>query len=263
MSETADETVIDTPAADAPEPDATNPRAEIEAAARKGGWTPKEEFTGKPDEYLDAPQFILKGAEILPEVRKALKDARDEIKTIKKTMADFSEHHTKTETRMYERARKELELALDQHTADNNLEGVKAVTKELTDMAVEAATKPKAPQPAEDADFKSTLDAWKAENPWFLTDDDLTAFAQGLRFPDGMPPAEQLSIITARVRKAFPQKFENPRRNGPAAVEAGNPPRGTGKTFNDLPADAKETCSYLVKNVKGFTKEQYVRDFFA
>lgn len=265
MSETADADLIVDPS-DALEPDAADPRAEIEAAAKNGGWTPKDQWTGKPEDYLDAPQFVLKAAEILPEVRKALKDARDEIKAVKKTMADFSDHHTKTETRMYEKARKDLEQALDQHTADNNLEGVKAVTKELSDMAVEAATRPKAPATEEDGS-DPIVEAWIEKNPWFNSDPVMQASAKALSAiidREGVKDiSKNLAEVAKRIRAEFPHKFENQRRNDPAVVEGASPPRGGGKTFNDLPADAKAMCIDFEKSIKGFKRETYIRDWFA
>lgn len=272
MSEDADEAIIDIPEVDTPEPDAPNPSAEIEAAAAKGGWTPKDQWNGKPEEWLDAPQFVLKGAEILPEVRKALKEARDENKGIKKTLSDLHSHLTRTETRMYEKARKDLEAELDQHTLDGNVAGVRAVTKDLEDLAKDvAAGKAVAPanpsDPLSDPAFAARFETWREENPWYETDAEMTDYVLGLGnrlAREGLTPAQQLVEGAKRVKAAFPHKFKNPNRDLPAAVEgAGGARPKAGKTFNDLPADAKAMCLSFEKDIKGFKREQYVKDYFA
>jgi hypothetical protein len=60
------------------------------------------------------------------------------------------------------------------------------------------------------------------------------------------------------VKAKFPDKFENPRRK--AAMHEGGGARGEskrGKSYANLPADAKATCDRFVK--KGLmTKEAYV-----
>jgi hypothetical protein len=69
--------------------------------------------------------------------------------------------------------------------------------------------------------------------------------------------------VTEAMRKEFPHKFENPRRREPGAVEANATARKAGgKGFSDLPADAKAECDYFVKNVKDFTRDRYVKEFF-
>lgn len=261
MSETAGAEVT----SDAPEPDAPDPRAEIEAAASKGGWTPKDEWTGKPEEWLDAPQFVLKGAEILPEVRKALKEARDENRGIKKTLNDLHSHLTRTEQRMYEKARRDLETELDQHALDGNVEGVRAVTKDLAKLAEDAAVKP--PGAPQEAQNDPVVDDWIKDNAWFNSDPVMAAAAKtlsGIVEGEGITDiGKNLAEVTRRIKARFPDAFENPRRTAPGAVEASSAPRTGGKNFNDLPADAKAMCLDFEKNIKGFKREQYVKEWFA
>jgi hypothetical protein len=64
------------------------------------------------------------------------------------------------------------------------------------------------------------------------------------------------------MRAEFPQKFENANRRNPAAVEGSTPTRKAGRTWADLPADARSAGERWVKQGL-LTKEQYLRDYFA
>jgi hypothetical protein len=43
----------------------------------------------------------------------------------------------------------------------------------------------------------------------------------------------------------------------------GSPPSPGGKSYSDLPPDAKAMCDDFVKRVPGFTRDRYVKDYFA
>jgi hypothetical protein len=92
------------------------------------------------------------------------------------------------------------------------------------------------------------------------------AFAQ-FNPPNGIPYTQWLESIGTAVKRAFPHKFSNPNRKAAASVDAGanrggGPGRLKGKTYNDLPADAKAHCDKLVTSVPKYTKEKYVKDYF-
>ena len=75
---------------------------------------------------------------------------------------------------------------------------------------------------------------------------------------------EFLNEVTTRVKRMYPEKFNNVNRTKPSPVE-GNSPAGVGKkggkSFNDLPAEAKEACLKFEKT-KLLTREQYVKEYF-
>lgn len=236
---------------DAPQ---STPDAQIEAAARSSGWSDKDKWKGDPNDWLPAPQFILKAVgEVLPTMRKSLKDARDEIGTMKTTLA-------KTVATAYDRALADLKTDQIAALEAGNLDAA----DEITDRIAEHKA---AGKPAEADPFQSTFDAWKTENAWYESDPDLKAFAYGIAQDlagKGMTPAEQLPEVTKRVKAAFPQKFENPRRREPAAAEGSTNARRTGgKTFSDLPNEARQMCVEFERDIKGFDRNKYVKDYFA
>jgi hypothetical protein len=69
-----------------------------------------------------------------------------------------------------------------------------------------------APQPQVERDEKA--ESWRDENPWFGSDDEMTAFALGLHnklTKDGLDPRsdEYYEKINSRMRQVFPDQFDD------------------------------------------------------
>jgi len=233
------------------------------------GWTPKERFKGDPERWVDAATFVKRGEELMPilqannrRMEKALETERKERARLEKTLKDFSDHHSKTAQREYERAQRDIQARLDAATSIGDIQGVRDATQEIVDLAAEARTAPQAP-PAASPEFE----AWQADNPWFGKDKPLTAATVEIAnevAAEGYTGKAQIKEVDRRVRETFPSKFTNPNRERAAAVEgATSAARKTGKSYSDLPADAKAACDEFVKRVPGFTRESYVKDYFA
>lgn len=266
MSEEADtvaeaEDVAVTPAADG----ADNQEPSLEDKALRMGWTPKGQFKGDPEKWVDAEAFIKRGEEFLPFLKannKALETALEksnrEMAAMKRTMDQFKEFHSKTEARAYERAMKDLQSQQEQAVAAGDVDGVREITKEIVALNKDVAPKPKDDGPTVD------LDAWKAENTWFETDRAMRGAAIEIAeelTEKGVLGEDQLKEVSKRIKAEFPHKFDNPRRREPGAVESGGSARRpAGKTYADLPADAKAMCDDFVKQ-KLLTREQYVKEY--
>lgn len=240
------------------------PAQDVEAKARQYGWRPKEEWKGDDSKWVDAGEFVRRGEEVLPIVKansakleKELERARGEIDDMRSAFAEFRTYHTKTQERAYQAAMRELEQRQARAVEDNDLAGVREATKEIAALTAEISSTPA--QPARN-DQKLVADFGK-DNPWYGVDEDLTAYAHGLNLPPSMSPEEQLRTIAAKVKAAFPHKFENPNRSAPAAVEGGGqPPKRAAKGYADLPAEAKSFCDRMVKQGL-ISREQYVKEY--
>lgn len=71
---------------------------------------------------------------------------------------------------------------------------------------------PTAPQPQVERDEKA--ETWRDDNPWFGSDDEMTAFALGLHnklTKDGLDPRsdEYYEKINSRMRQVFPDQFDD------------------------------------------------------
>jgi len=260
-TETQAAVVAETPVADAAPVAQTGAASDIETVAAKGGWVPKDEWTGDPDKWVDAPQFVLKAAEILPQLTADLKEARAEIKSVKKAVADSAKFISAAEKKAYDRGVLEATARLEAAASIGDVEGVRNATQEIVDLSREAV----AAKPAE-AEANPDFAEWVAANPWWGKDKPLTAATEAIGqevAAEGYTGKAQIKEVDKRIREAFPNKFTNPNRSTAAAVEGlGSARRATGKTYSDLPPEAREMVTFFEKNTKGFSRDKYIKDYF-
>lgn len=271
MSEAADDQVPDLTDTAAPADDAAQqdnaPSAEDRAMAM--GWTPRSQFKGDPEKWVDAETFVKRGEEFLPflkannrRLEQALERQQKETAKVQQTLAKFAEHHSKTEQRAYERALNEIQARIDEAAANGDVAGVREATGELLELGKEASS----PAATAEAEEPPEFTEWKAANPWFGTDKALTAASAAIGdecVREGFTGKALIKEVDRRLRAEFPNKFENPNRRQAATVEGqGAPPRKASKSYADLPPEAKAICDDFVKRVPGFTREKYCKDYF-
>jgi hypothetical protein len=246
----------------------SNPNTEVEDKARKMGWTPKEEFKGDPGKWRGAAEFVERGEQMLPIVRATVKRQERDIAELKQTINDLAEFNSKAVQKGYEKALRELEAKRVEAVAAGNAADFVKVDQEIADLKKEAATPaPKLPDynPDNDPEYRE----WESRNRW-LKDPELAAEAdvQALYLRNKgnkETGAAFLDKVAERVRKEFPDRFTNPRRNSAPSVEGQGAPAksGKGKSYADLPTEAKAACDRFVKNSGGkMTKEMYCKTYF-
>jgi hypothetical protein len=239
------------------------------------GWTPKGQFKGDPDKWVDAETFVKRGEEFLPflkannkRLETALDRANAKIASLDTAVTRSIEHISKAEQRGYERASREIQARLDEAAANGDVQGVRDATQELVDLTKEVGAG-QAVKPAE-AEARPTdplYEAWTEANPWFGKDKAMTAaaiaIANEIEADTGMKSGKAFfAAVDQQVRATFPHKFENPRRATAAAVEGGsNTARKGGKSYADLPPEARQMCDEFVRDIKGFTREQFVKTY--
>lgn len=241
-------------------------RSQIEAAARQAGWAPADEWKGDPGDHLDAPEFILKAVgEVLPSMRKTLKEVKDENVDLRKAVKGAVEHISRAEQKGYDKAVRELQGRIAVATESGDAQGALEAAGELVELTKEASAAKPAERPPESEPEEVT--AWKAENPWFGKDAAMRGAAIEIvneLVADGVKdPGKQLEIVSRRIKAEFPHKFENPNRKLVGAVEGGQPNRKpAAKTWADLSPEQKEMGDFFAKTLKKFSREQYVKDTF-
>lgn len=261
----------------------------IEETARRMGWRPKEEYRGDPDKWRPAEDFVERGLNELPVLRdryralderyaKDVGDLKSQVKEMGEVLAEFREFSSKSEERAYQRALRELVEKRDaavMHADTETFKATQAEIEALNESVKKPAPKPKEEtkpqeQPSSQPQVDPYTQQWVTENPWFNASPMLQGAAIGihnelLRNEPGLSLRENLAKVRAEVAKRFPEKFENERRAAPSAVSEGGRAemgRKKGKTYNDLPPDAKAACDRFTKTIKGFTREDYVKQYF-
>lgn len=248
--------------------------AAVEAEASKMGWTPKDQFKGDPAKWRPADEFVERGKNMLPIVQATVKRQERELADLRTTVKDFAEHMTKTEQRAYDRALADLKAERAAAVAAGDGETFAKVDDAIDQLKTEAQAKAaKAAKQAEPGDDPAYSE-WEARNQSWLKDPKMQAFgesaAQYLRKAgEQATGAEFLEMVTKEVKEKFPDKFENPRRAAAASVEGAAPAaRKGGKSYADMPADARAACDRMAKN--GFSdpkqaaafKADYTKQYF-
>lgn len=248
-----------------------------ENEAKTFGWVPLDEFKGDPEDWRDADTFLKRGKEINGFLRKDLEKLKSnlmqkdaEIREVKETMAEFAKFHKETEERAYKRAIEDIRKQKAEAVNVGDGEAVVALDEQLDALkeAQKQAATPVTTQ-KQNTPSKEYL-SWVKSNIWFETDPELRALANvvsqeiTLDSP-GLPDAEYLQEITKRVKESAPEKFENPNRRTSAVTGSsdGRAPtqRTDKKSYDNLPAEAKAACDKFVKNIKGYTREDYLKDY--
>ena len=246
-------------------------RSDIETKALKMGWTPKDDFKGDLDKWRTAEEFVERGENYLPILKKRYDKLESDNAEIKQTLKQFADHYKGISEREYKRAVRDLQGQKDSAIELGDKEKVKEIDADLAELQTLKTTAP-ASETAnwQEADQRH-YQAWVKENGWFETDSELQAYAVAQSNyvqktkPGLLGTADFYAEVKKRVEKEFPDKFTNPRRNEPGAVHGADDTKGGGKKggkgYHDLPAEARSACDRFVKDIPGFKREDYLSTY--
>jgi len=229
---------------------------EIEVQAQEHGWQPEESFKADPknagkkwrpaEEFMDRKSLFDK-----------IEDQNKEIRNLKRGMDSFADHNRRIETIAYEKALATLKAEREQALEDGELVKAEKIRDKIDDLK---AAPPVTPQVQKEA---PEFTEWKKANDWYLSDDDMTAWAdaKGSKLAkQGMTPPEVLKEITKQAKSLFPAKFRNPNKDSDApVVEAGKQRVARGDGFK-LTADEEKAIDNMIKAGAPITKEKYIAD---
>jgi hypothetical protein len=262
----------------------------IEHRARVQGWRPEEEYRGKPGTWIDAETFIERGKEIKAFTKRENEQLRREMAALKteleergKTIEEIREYHANMEKRAIEAAVARLKRERSEALGSGNM----ALAEELGDEIDELKNAPSAvpgkketaapaptPTPAS-GQVLPEVKEWLAESAsWYNQEEeneDLVAYADGMAAK--LAPRQDLSVqekldeLTARVKKAFPDRFGTRKRTATTvgAGEGGGREgsRKSAKSVSSLPADAAAAGARYVKQGLYKDMEAYAAEYWA
>lgn len=270
-------------AADSDLPDHLKDSIASEVEARDYGWAPKDQFKGPEGKWKPADQYLewakqtgrLPKSEFdeikrqFPAIRQENQSLKAELGEIKSTLNQFVEFSSKAEERSYNRAKAELEAKIEAAANNGDAAGAKAGLRELEALKPESAPKPKA-DAAPTVPLDPVIQDWISKEEWFTKSPVLNTYAKDVfgkleSDKPGLSKAELLAETKRLTMEKFPEKFGiNPMRNGAPVVgdpSGATPPRKRGKTYDDLPPEAKKACDKFVKTIPGYKRETYVKDY--
>lgn len=193
----------------------------FETKATEMGWRPKEEWEGAEEDFIDAKEFVRRQPlfEKIEHQNKAIKQLSQAFEALKT-------HHTRVKESEYERALKTLKEAKREALREGETERALAYEDKIDEVVQQKAEfdaeADKVQVPVEQEAHPEFV-AWKQRNGWYNKDQELRQFADtyGMSLAkSGKPPSEVLELVAKRIRTAFPEKFTNPNREKPGAVEA-------------------------------------------
>lgn len=254
---------------------------DAEVRARRLGWVPKEEFKGDPDKHRSAEEFLERGETILPILQRDNKRLHEgfgklerELKETRESAAGVEELVRKQAEREYKKELRDLERRLDAAIETADVTQARQIRAEITELQGGEPAPKREPKPVGEVDQPKVdpeIQSWITENPWFDKSAALRSYAVEeygeleQRYP-GKSRTELLAEVKQRTVERFPEKFGiNPKREGAAAVAApggvATTRKPTGRTYDDLPVDAKRACDKYVRTIPGYTREKYCQAY--
>lgn len=237
--------------------------------AREQGWVPQEEWKGDPDKWVDAETFVKRGEEILPIVNARLAKEREKVEALTGKIAAISEDakaFREFQRAAADRTKQEYEAKiadLKERRSEALSQGDGKMVTAIEEQ-IERTPKPELPPPQASPQDQAILDAWVGENTWYQSNAKLRRYADatGLEYAGKLTGKAFLDKVAEEVKEAFPSEFKNTNRTRTDVdVGTGAPAPASGRTYKDLPPDAKEACDRFV-GMKWLTREQYLADYF-
>ena len=257
--------------------------SEVINEARSQGWVPMEEFRDDEETWVDAETFVKRGREINPILRKHNQDLRKEIEKTRKEAQEAIEaakEFRQFQQEAFERKERELQKEISQlkearKVAISQGDGVAAVDiEDRIEELKEEKSALKKPEPQKEEKPEVALDpelqSWLSRNEWYgkeFTEEDTemtNAIAASLRRKN--PSLLGKAFLDELDRKLEEKGIGKVKRQKPAAVvEGGSTTRPSGPTkgrsYNDLPAEAKVACDMFVKQGLVKSKEDYLANY--
>lgn len=227
-----------------------------EDQAREQGWRPKEEFEGDPEKWKPAKEFVERG-----ELFGKIDTLGKELKETRKALKMLQEHHTKVKETEYKRAVDELKALQKRHLEEGNSDGYLEASELLTDLKAEQKAR-EAVQQTQTVQPDERFTSWVSANPWYTKDQDMREYADvvGLGYANkhpGIDPEEVLKYVSVQVKSHFKDKFQNPNRGRPSAVEGNSTPSASNKSSFELTDDERRVMNTFVR-AGVMTKDEYV-----
>lgn len=246
----------------------------VESIARELGWTPKDEFRGNPDDYVDAATYIRRSKDIAESKNNQIGSLKRQLKEISAVVNDLKMHNErvyKAEVKKLEGELAELKKERKAAISDGDADKVEEIEQKMSELHTEAMefkskAEDKKTTDADDGEVAPVFVEWKKENPWYLTDKEMTLFADKIaeRY-EGAPIERILKIVSEEAKRVFPDKFPESdtkasSKAAPNPVESGSRRTAAKTRFTeaDLTSAQRETMRRFVKH-GACTKEDYIK----
>lgn len=230
---------------------------EIEDRAREQGWVPKDEWNGE-GKWRDAESFLDRG-----ELFQKIDSQRRKLRELEDNQKAFGSHLKTVREAEYTRALKSLLAEKKDALVNGDADAVIIADEKLAAVRAEAVKAEFQHVNQPQAEIHPDFQAWTSRNTWYNSSLPMKAYADAvgaeLQAKGIVDPQAVLKEVESQVRKEFPNKFSNPNRAKPGAVEAGSNKGSGAKESYPLTDEQRTVMNRLVKS-GALTKEQYIAD---
>lgn len=250
--------------------------ARMEAA--QIGWVDLPDFKGNPDKWVDAETFLERGRTVMPILRKNNEKLQSELNALREktvgletaltssqeSMEALKKFYSEDVQRRVAEMKGELVGKIKQAREDGDVTAELEAGEELQElrdtereMKARSEEAPAAKTAKEPPALQPWFKAWQEKNPWYGTDEVRSSLAMGISRQLRKEGSELmneafLNEVASRVEKYLggqqsrsADKVEGA-RNGSGG--------GAGRSYSDLPADAKAACERQAANLVGENK---------
>ncbi len=245
--------------------------SKVEQQALLKGWLPKEQYSGNPDDWIPAHQFVKNG-----EFRTQYKSVSDELKKMNDKLLSMSREQARIFAQeRADDAKKKKREAFEARNVDEMEQYEKiynqynaqleSLSQEVPQTQQSTDQKSQQPQiPQEILQFRARNSDWFNSNHPINTA--MSTFAAGLydRLVTDHPEWDimrRLGEVEIEVKKQFPQEFQNQNRNSAMTVEGKTPPPNKNNLprYEQLDRQTQNIIDNFVNTGCGLTREDYIK----
>lgn len=222
------------------------------------GWVPKDDFEGDPDKFVDAAEFLRRG-----ELFRKIESQSKEMKDMRRALQEMGKHNQKIREVEYQRALDTLKQDKKTALGEGDAERVVEIDDKIDLVkAQQAQERQAAVQNVVPQEVHPELRNWINKNSWYETAPAMRGWAdaRGVELAqEGKSANEVLNILEKEVKTRFSEKFRNPNRERPSAVETSRGNTTNAKTSGEFELSdvEKQVMNTLIRQ-KVLTKEEYI-----
>jgi len=266
--------ILETPVQEAapqePERVELTPTEEI---AYEQGWRPKEEFSGNPDEWRPAKEWLERG-----ELISKIKRLGNEVQEMRQSYHQLHQQNMQVARQAYQKAIQDLRAQRRAALENDDFVAADAIEERIDAIKDHVREADRPQQAQQQAPVQSeAYQAWVSRNPWYLEDEELHIYADAavahILKKNGGPMDPKLlgSLVEERVKTRFPEKFGKGKgSSAPPSPSIGGTHRGASRpSGNGKFAEAKKSMSdgerqimdTYVNKLKLMTEDEYMADY--
>lgn len=233
-----------------------------ELAARKSGWKPEEEWSGSPEDWVPAKEFIGR-QKLFDKIHDLRNQLSRQASKFEQDMTKISTHFAKVQEVEYNRALKDLKNQLAAAKSAGEVDEVAEIAGQIKEVERDVKeAKQTVKQTQSGGPTPEYIDWQKRNESWFQKDAEMTgdAIAIGTGYAAANPNKSQTEIleyVEKKVRRIYPEKFEDGEPKGKQRLEDNRVEGGSNRsapskkkgqlTVNDLNDVERTVMQSIVK----------------